>query len=499
MAEQVFLAVDLGASNGRLVLGRFDGAALRLEEAHRFENGPVRVGRGMFWDVLRHWHEILIGLSRARQQAGVPLESIGVDTWGVDYALLAGDDLLLANPRHYRDPRTDGMFEAAFAIVDRETIFAHTGLQFLPFNTLYQLLAEQRSPARLLDVAEQMLLMPDLFHAWLSGARSNEETNASTTQLFNPREGAWDYELIDRFGFPQQLFGDIVPPGTPLGPLRDEVRRATGLEATEVVVPATHDTASAVLAVPARAQPSERPDWCYISSGTWSLMGVELPGPRITDECLRFNFTNEGGVEGTTRLLKNIAGLWLVQQCRQAWNARGATWDWQRLNDAAQAAPPLVSLVDPDAPEFLAPADMPQAIADRCRHTGEPVPEDPGAIIRCALDSLALKYRHVLGQLERLVESRIETIHIVGGGTQNRLLCQATADACGRPVLAGPVEATAMGNLLMQAIARGHVASVAEAREIVRRSFPCQSYQPHDTARWDEAYTRFEKLLVPGP
>lgn len=477
-----------------MVLGRFDGRRLRLEETHRFDNGPVRVGASLYWDLLRLWTEVLDGLRQSRERAATAITSVGVDTWGVDYALMGSGDVLLGNPHHYRDARTEGMMERAIDCLGREEIFQRTGLQFLPFNTLYQLMAEQRSGAPLLECAERLLMIPDVFHWLLSGRQSNELTNATTTQCYDPRRRAWDTGLLDRLGLPTHLLGDISPPGTRLGPLRREIADETGLARTEVVLPGTHDTASAVMAVPAPCVPSEKPDWCYISSGTWSLMGVELSAPLITEDCLKLNFTNEGGVAGSTRLLKNIAGLWLVQECRRVWNQAGRSWSWQQLSAAAEEAEPLVSLVDPDAADFLAPGEMPSAIREFCRRRGEAVPADEGAVIRCALDSLALKYRLVLSQLEQLVGSRIETIHIVGGGTQNRLLCQATADACGRAVIAGPVEATATGNLMMQAIAAGDVGSIHEARDVIRHSFAVDHYKPRDATRWDEAYGRFTTL-----
>jgi rhamnulokinase len=345
-----------------------------------------------------------------------------------------------------------------------------------------------------LDVAETMLLMPDLMHWLMTGVKCNEMTNASTTQFFNPVRGGWATELVAALGLPTRLLGRIAEPGTKLGPLRAGLAAETGLSA-EVILPGTHDTASAVMAVPAHSRPGARPDWCYISLGTWALMGIESPAPLVNDSVLRLNFTNEGGVGHTTRLLKNIAGLWLVQECRRVWNQGGRGWGWEDLNRMAAAAQPLVSFLNPDAPEFLAPDNMPDCIRAFCRRTGQRVPEDEGAVLRCALDSLAMKFRHVLGMCEELAGGRLDTIHIVGGGTKNRLLCQAAADATGRSVLAGPVEATAIGNVMMQAVADGAVGSIAQARDLIRRSFPLEPYEPSRTAAWDEAYERFLKLL----
>ncbi|MEX2112164.1 MAG: rhamnulokinase family protein [Pirellulales bacterium] len=494
MAQRAYLAIDLGASSGRHVAGLFDGRALTLAEMHRFDNGPTAAAGHLYWDVLALWDHVVEGLRAAAASHAGQITSVGVDTWGVDFALLGRGDELLANPVHYRDARTDGLLERAFEIVPRERIFAQTGLQFMQFNTLYQLWAMQLAGSSVLDAAERMLMMPDLFHWLLTGEKSNEQTNATTTQFFNPRTNAWSRDLLAAFDIPDRIVSNVAPPGTTLGPLTSQVAAATGLQHVKVVLPGTHDTASAVAAVPAMGAPTERPNWCYISSGTWSLMGAEVPQPVINDDCLRLNFTNEGGVGGTTRLLKNIAGLWLVQECRRVWNQQGAAHSWDDLNRLASAARPLVSLVNPDDPAFLAPADMPAAIRQACRRAGQPVPADEGAVIRCALESLALRYRVVLAWLEQLVGGRIETIHVVGGGAQNKQLCQATADACQRTVLAGPVEATAIGNVLVQAIAAGDIASMSQAREIVRNSFAVQRYEPQNAAAWDEAFARFRQL-----
>jgi len=497
MAQRAYLAIDMGASSGRHVAGLFDGQRLRLSEIYRFENGPVPAAGHLYWDLLAQWSHVRQGL-RAAGAAGLgEIASVGVDTWGVDFGLLGRGDELLGNPVHYRDARTDGLLEKAFGVVPREEIFAQTGLQFMQFNTLYQLWAMRLANSPLLDAAESMLMMPDLFHWLLTGEKSNEMTNASTTQFFNPVSGSWSTELLGKFGIDAKILGHITQPGKTLGPLRSAVADEAGLSGVQVVLPGTHDTASAVMAVPATASSTERPDWCYISSGTWSLMGAEVPRPVINETCRQLNFTNEGGVGGTTRLLKNIAGLWLVQECRRAWNQAGQNLSWDDLTRLAAAAPPLQAIIDPDDPSLLAPANMPEAIRTYCRRTGQTPPASEGAVIRCALESLALRYRQVLTWLEQLVGGRIETIHIVGGGTQNRQLCQATADACGRLVLAGPVEATAIGNLMMQALAAGDISSIAEARAVVRASFPLDRYEPADTAAWDAAYEKYLTLIKP--
>jgi rhamnulokinase len=494
-SSNVYLAVDLGASSGRVVAGVFDGSQLKLEEVHRFDNGGTTANERMYWNLLQQWQHIQDGLRAAGERYGTRILSAGVDTWGVDFGLLGPGDELLGNPYHYRDKRTDGVMNQAFEIASREEIFAETGLQFMPFNTLYQLIALKQQNPRLLAAAESFLMMPDLFHWLLTGEKANEFTNASTTQFHNPAKNTWSESLFDRFDLPKQILGDVLTPGTRLGGLRASVAKATGLNDINIVLPGTHDTASAVMAVPASGTPSEQPNWCYISSGTWSLMGAEIPAPVISDKCREFNFTNEGGVGGTTRLLKNIGGLWLVQECRRIWRQEGHELGWSELVDRATTAPPLVALINPDAPDFVAPSHMPKAIGAFCKASGQAVPESVGAVIRCALESLALRYRMVLDWLQELTDSSIDTIHIVGGGTQNRLLCQMAADACKCRVIAGPVEATAIGNVMMQVVASGEVSSIEQAREVIRNSFAVEEYEPQLTQPWNEAFARFEKLV----
>jgi len=494
MAEEVYLAVDLGASSGRVVAGLLDGRRLRLELVHRFENGAIPAAGSLYWDMLGLWSNIVQGLRAAGAKYGRRIKSVGVDTWGVDFALLGRGDVLLENPHSYRDARAVGMMDRAIERVGRSEIFAQTGLQFLQINTLFHLLAmaEQKSP--LLEMAESFLMMPDLFHWLLTGVKSNEYTNATTTQFFNPVEGRWSKDLLAKLGIPSQFLGEIVQPGTNLGPLTSAVGNETGLSGVEVVLPGTHDTASAVMAVPAAGEPSDHPDWCYISSGTWSLMGAEVPSPVMSEKCMQLTFTNEGGVGGRTRLLKNITGLWVVQECRRAWGLAGRQYSWDELNVRSEAAAPLVSLVNPDDAAFQAPGDMPAAIAAYCQRTGQPVPTEEGAVVRAAIEGLAMRYRQVLAGLEELTGTRVNTIHVIGGGTQNRQLCQATADACGRTVIAGPIEATAIGNIMTQAVTSGAVGSIGEAREVIRNSFPVEEYHPVKNDRWHEAADRFTKL-----
>lgn len=494
-ANQVFLAIDLGASGGRVVAGLFDGRQLSLEEVYRFDNGGIHAAGHMHWPLMSLWQNVCRGLKAASKLYPGQIASVGVDTWGVDFALLDKNDELLGIPHHYRDRRTVGILDKAFAIVPREEIFQATGLQFMEFNTLYQLLAMKLGQNPLLDAAQQLLMIPDLFHWLLTGEKANEYTDVSTSQFYNPQTGDFARPLLEKLGLPTHILGPLAQPGTKLGPLQKSVAEETGLSGVQVVLPGTHDTASAVMAVPAASVPGAKPDWCYISSGTWSLMGVETPRPIINDRMYELNFTNEGGVGGTTRVLKNIAGLWLVQQSRNLWKQQGHEFGWEELTRRAGETQPLLSLVNPDHGSFVAPKDMPAAIRDYCQQTGQPVPNSEGAVIRCALESLALRYRMVLGLLEELVGGELKTIHIVGGGSLNRLLCQMTADCCNRRVVAGPVEATAIGNVMLQAVVDGAVSSIAQAREVIRHSFSVQQYLPQNTWPWNQAYERFQKLI----
>jgi rhamnulokinase len=483
-----FLAFDLGAESGRGVLGLLEGKRLRLEVINRFPNGPVRTLDSLHWDVLRLYEDMLQTLRLCAAGYG-DLDGLGVDTWGVDFALLGRGGTLLGNPRHYRDPHTEGVLERAFARVPREEIFRRTGIQFMRFNTLFQLLALQEARSPLLDVAETLLFMPDLFHYFFTGIKVNEYTDASTSQMLDPTTRGWAYDLVGAFGLPKQILGTLVAPGTVLGPLRPSVATQTGLNPAPVIAPASHDTAAAIAAVPASGE-----SWAYISSGTWSLMGVEVPAPLVNEQALAANYTNEGGVGGTIRFLKNIMGLWLVQECRRAWERSGQSYSYEELTHLAEAAPPFVAVVDPDDSSFLLPPDMPAALSAFCRRTGQPAPEGPGATVRCALEGLALCYRYVLERLEHLTGRRLEVVHVVGGGSQNALLNQLTADACNRPVLAGPAEATAAGNVLVQALGLGVLHSLTEAREVVRNSFEVRTFRPRDPEGWHKPYERFVSL-----
>jgi rhamnulokinase len=493
MSEGIrYVAVDLGAESGRVVLGRFDGERVALEEAHRFANVPVRAVGALYWDALRIFQEVKTGLAKAGEAGEIT--SVAVDSWGVDFALLDGDGDLLSNPRNYRDPRTDGMMEHAFRRVPREEIYRKTGIQFIQINTLYQLLAMRDSP--LLETADTLLLIPDLLNYWLTGEKVGEFTNATTTQLYDLERGDWARDLARDMQLPDDIFPRIVPPATRLGPLLPEVAEETGLaDATAVTAAASHDTASAVVAVPAEGE-----DFAYISSGTWSLVGVETPHPVVTPEAMRSNFTNEGGFGGKTRLLKNVMGLWLLQECRRTWARDGRDYSYEELERLAREAAPFGPLVDPDHPSFLSPGEMPSRIRRFCEATGQTPPEGPAEIARCVLESLALKYRLVVEQVREITGQEVAVIHVVGGGVRNELLCRLTADATRRPVRAEPAEATALGNLAVQAYAQGHLASQEEIRAIVRRSVEVRDYEPRgDEDRWQQALERLRAVTEDGP
>jgi rhamnulokinase len=477
-----FLAFDLGAESGRAISGRLHSSVLELTEVCRFANEPVRVDGSLYWDMPRLWLQVQRALERV--PPGERPDSIAVDAWGCDYGLLGEGGELLGNPYHYRDSRTDGVMDDVFARVPRARIYDVTGIQFLTFNTLYQIVAAARATPRLLDAATELGTIPDIFNYWLTGDLRSEYTIATTTQMIDARARTWAFDLLRELDVPTRLLPRLVEPGSMLGPLQRSVSRS--LEGTPVVVPACHDTGSAAAAVPAGGGRA------FLSSGTWSLLGTEVPGPIVTPRALDANFTNEGGVCGTTRLLKNIGGLWLLQGCRREWASDGRRYEYGELMAvAADERHAFRSLFDPDDPAFLHPDSMPGAIADYCRRTEQPEPDGPAAFTRAILESLAFKYRVVLDTLEALTDTRITEVQIVGGGSQNRLLNQFTADATGRRVIAGPVEATALGNIAMQMLATGAVTSLAEARRIIDHSFPAERFEPADADRWNAHYRRF--------
>lgn len=481
----VTLAIDLGASGGKVMAGRVVGDRLEVYPVHRFANDPVRVADHLYWDILRLYHEVKQAI-RAATRAGLgEITSLGIDAWGVDFGLLNRQGELLGNPYHYRDNLSHGAMAEVLAIVSREEIFARTGIQFMPINTLYQVYALNRTNPSLLEQTATFLMIPDLLRFFLTGERSSESTNASTTQFLNIGAGTWDRDLLKRLQIPTTFLTEIVPPASPAGRLLPTIAAEIGTPPIPLSVVASHDTAAAVVAVPAAGP------FAYLSSGTWSLLGTELPQPIVDERVLAWNFTNEGGITGTYRLLRNIMGLWLVEGCRRRWEQEGTWPGYEAVTAAAAEVPAFQSVIDPDDPRFLNPDDMPAVIGQFCRETDQPVPATQAEIIRCLLESLAFAYRLVLERLEQLTGHRFPGLHVVGGGTRNTLLLQLTANAIGRPVWSGPAEATAIGNLLCQMLADGQIATVAKGRQLVRDSFPPMAFEPSETGAWDDAYPRF--------
>jgi rhamnulokinase len=488
-STETYLAFDLGAESGRAFLGSLQDGKLDIHEIHRFANEPVEYGGRMHWDAPRIWFE----MRRALAAVDVPrLAGIGVDAWGVDYALLGQRGELLQNPYHYRDPRSLSAYEEVLTRLSRADIYKATGIQLMAINTLYQFFAAQRDTPAILAAAEKMIMMPDLFHFWMTGNAVCEYTDASTTQFMNPVTRNWAVDLLERLGLPSRLPAEIVEPGAIVGHLLPGISRNTSLNGTPVIAPGSHDTASAVAAITARG------DAAFISSGTWSLIGTELTAPILSDEAMRFNFTNEGGVCGTTRLLKNVMGLWMLQCCRRAWIAAGREYDYAQLTEEAAKAPAFRSLVNPDSGLFLSPADMPAAIDDFCRKTDQPSPDSPGAYTRAILESLALKYRVILRDMATVTGRLTGRIRVIGGGSKSRLLNQFTADATGVPVLAGPTEAAVLGNIGVQMLATGAAASLEQMRATIESSFPVDAYNPRETAAWNHAAVRFEQYSATG-
>jgi rhamnulokinase len=476
MSKKTVLAVDLGAESGRVIAVGFDGATFTLNEVKRFPNRPVFVRDTLHWNVLGLWQHIKAGIEagKVHQPAGV-----GVDTWGVDFALLDSQGSLISLPVHYRDKRTDGVMDKVFARVSRKEVFEQTGIQIMQVNTLYQLASMVETGSPLLDIADTFLTIPDLLNYWLSGAKVGEYSNATTTQMFNTSSGEWAVDMLKRLDIPVGMLPEIVQPGTKLGEF----------DGIPVIAPACHDTGSAVAAVPATL-----PTFGYISSGTWSLAGIETPSPIVTPEAAEANITNEGGVFGTIRLLKNVMGLWIVQQCRVTWQEHGEDYSYAELVEQACQAAPLTSIINPNDPGFLPPGDHPAHVRLLCEKTNQPIPQRPGEVIRIVLESLALAYRDVFEKLEAVSGQSIDVIHIIGGGSQNELLNQMTADATGKPVLVGPVEATVTGNALMQLISLGELGGLAEARQVVANMAGMKRYEPKQSTEWKDAFERYRTL-----
>lgn len=476
-----YLAFDLGAESGRAIAGELCAGQLSVDELHRFPNTPIRNGNSLCWDTERLWHEIRHGIQVAGE-CGLKLDGIGVDTWGVDFGLLGADGQLVERPRHYRDARNNGMMEKIFECVPRDQVFECTGIQFMQINTLCQLYAMKLTDPATLGAGRRLLHIPDLFNYWLTGVAKSEATIASTSQFFNPATMNWATELFKRLDLPGEILCPTIPPGTFLGKTVESPH-------TAVYATAGHDTASAVAAVPA-----ERGDhWCYISSGTWSLMGLEMDRPVIDERSLALNFTNEVGAGGKIRLLKNIAGLWLLQECRRAWSLQGSEYSYEELTRMAAEAEPFRAAINPDA--FLEPDEMPSKIAAHCRETAQQPPAEHAEYARTILESLALRYRHVLESLETLGKRKIEVIHIVGGGSRNMLLNQFVADCTGRKVIAGPSEATAIGNILVQAMGAGELGGLDDVRAVVRKSFLPVTVEARPSAEWERAYERYRTIV----
>lgn len=484
------LAFDFGASSGRAMLFTFDGETLSIEEMHRFSNDPVVVGDSFYWDVLRLFHEIKTGILKTVNAGHRDILSIGIDTWGVDFGLFDKKGNLLGNPHHYRDSRTDGMIEQADREAGKQYIFDRTGIQFNFFNTLFQLMA-MRGDATL-EAADRLLFTPDIFNYFLTGEMKNEYTEASTSQLLDARSRAWDFELMKKMQIPEKLFGELIQPGTVVGYLTDALCEELGCPKIPVIAVGSHDTASAVASVPV----TEPYPYAYISTGTWALMGAELEEPEITEASYKYNFTNEGGVCNKIRFLKNIMGLWIVQECKRQWEREGKSFSFNDLEQAARKAAPHRSFIDPDDSSFAPPGNMPERIRAFCRKTGQPVPQTEGEIIRCAMESLALKCRMVADALEDVQGRPLEAVHMLGGGIKDTMFCEFVACATQKKVLAGPVEATSTGNALMQLIALGKVSDLTAARTVVKASFPVKTYLPSETEEWESAFSAYKKFVT---
>ncbi len=486
MAKRV-LAFDFGASSGRAIIGTLDNGKITLNEVHRFSNDPVTVNGTFYWDVLRLFHEIKQGLLKAKQAGG--FDSIGIDTWGVDFGLLDKDGVLLENPVHYRDKRNIGMVEKAAKYIGKDEMYKLTGIQFMDFNTAFQLLSIKENRPELLARAQSLLFMPDLFAYFLTGNKVSEYSIATTSQLVDINTRDWSKEMLKKLGLPEKIFNRIVPSGSVTGYLSDEICEELGLEKVPVIAVCGHDTQSAVTAVP-----SEKEDFAFISSGTWSLFGTETKKPIVNDLSYSFNVTNEGGFGYSTAFLKNICGLWLIQESRRQWIREGKEYSYAELEKAALREKPFARFIDPDAPEFAVPGNLPARITEYCRRTGQSVPENEGQTVRCIYESLALRYRAVLEGIEKCTGKKYDSLNVVGGGTKDTLLCKMTADACNITVYAGPIEATVMGNVAVQLISGGDIADVVEARRIIANSGQLKCYSPENTAAWDEAYEKFKSV-----
>ncbi|MEN6386620.1 MAG: rhamnulokinase family protein [Phycisphaerales bacterium] len=486
-----YVAVDLGASSGRVILARADSSKITLEEVHRFENGPIENQENLQWDFSKLFGEIQTGLANAVKLTNGKIESIGVDSWGVDFGLLDANGQLLENPYHYRDKRTDGMMEKAFSIMPRQKLYNITGIQFMQFNTIYQLLALKLNRPELLKKTNKLVFMADLVSYFLCGNIFAEYTLASTSQLMDMKNGSWSSELFDDLSLPMDIMPPIVQPGTVVGKLKKQIAEKIGCGLIPVVAVGSHDTASAVASIPAKAETK----WAYLSSGTWSLMGIELAGTLINEDTYKYQFTNEGGINKTIRLLKNIMGLWLIQECRRNWNKQGDKLSFSDLTTMASKARPFTAIINPNDSRFLSPCDMPKILNEYLLEHGYDKISDKGQLVRVIIESLAFYYRRVLEVLENMTASKIDVLHLVGGGIQNELLCQFTADSTGKKVIAGPIEATAMGNVVVQTIACGQIENIAQGRKLVENSVELKIYQPAQHEKWNEKYNKVKNIF----
>jgi rhamnulokinase len=489
MKKSQFLAFDLGAESGRAILGKLEEGRIILKEIHRFPTGMINIEDHNYWNIYRMYEEILTAISKCKLEFNVKPESIAIDTWGVDFSLLGPEGNILGLPYCYRDSRTDGIVEEFFKIMPRELLYQLTGIQILQFNTVFQLFAMMQRQSTLLNNASDLLFMPDLLNYLLSGVKSTEFSIATTSQLFNPRTEMWEREIFSAIGTNVEIMQNIVEPGTIIGNIHDKILQSLDMKGLPIISVASHDTGSAIAAIPA-----EDDEWAYISSGTWSLMGVECKAPIITDKTLAYNITNEGGVNKTYRVLKNIMGLWLLQQSRSVWGKD--EFSYSGLVAMAASSKPFIAFMDPDNKSFLHPVNMPAAIMEYCRQSSQNIPGDIAAISRMILENLALKYRYTLDQLRTINSKPIEKIYIIGGGVQNELLCQFTANACGVPVITGPSEGTALGNIMVQAMAMGELSSLSQIRQIVKSSFPSIQFEPKEQEKWEEAYYGFKSHLI---
>ena len=482
------LAFDFGASSGRAIIGCFDGDKITLEEVHRFSNDPVSVGGTVYWDVLRLFYEIKQGIIKAKIAGG--FDSIGIDTWGVDFGLIDSEGKLMENPVHYRDARTAGLVDEAFKTMPKEKLYGITGIQFMELNTLFQLISLKEYRPWMLERADKMLFMPDLFGYMLTGKMCAEYSIASTSQLIDLDKRTWSKEILDAFGIKESVFAPLVQPGTVLGELSKEICEECGVDPVPVISVCGHDTQSAITSVPC-----EDGDFAFLSSGTWSLFGTELDKPIVNETSMNINITNEGGFDGSTGFLKNIIGLWLIQESRRQWKREGKEYSYADLEKLALAAEPFKCFIDPDAPEFVPHGNIPERVREFCRKTGQYVPETVGEIMRCIYESLAMKYRLTFEKLRECTERDYPVIHVIGGGTKDGLLCQMTANSCDRTVKAGPIEATVMGNVAVQLMSNGSVKNIGQARKIVAESSELKTFEPKDTDKWAEAYEDFLKVV----